>query len=346
MTSHLQEGGKCCRVYRQITAEPGKVFLSPTHDKLPTKKLLDIEEPKMTGSRRILLSVVVATLTFKTQACLTRSGPKVVDDLKISHSPGPESAKVTSLKLTQGHAPYSANGKPQKVSWFMCQIASPAGAVILAHDEAAGFDSATFCDLPEAQAFLAAGFHVAGFNRPGFGASTGERDLVGKQSQQAALVAAKETLRANSGLNSAIVGAYGFGTGAAAASFFSKQSGNLQWLIAGGGIHDFEQAARTSSDGGLTSMIKKTTDQEGEVAYETRSIAYDVNGLPPRIAIFQGADDTVAPADQANSFRDSLAASQCKVTFQEIKGINHQINPNQIRQILDVMIASAKKPKS
>ena len=296
----------------------------------------------MANKQKIFFLIIFAEFLSGLSGCVTRSGPSQDDGLKISNSPGPDALRVSPSNITSGHASYSANGKGYKVAWFLCQIKAPAATVLIAHGEDAGFESDQFCDLPEAQAFLAAGFHVAGFNRPGFGGSTGTRDLVGKLSQQAALVAAKETLHANPSLTSTFEGAYGFGTGAASAAIFGKQYGKLKWLVLGGGIYDFEQAGRNSSDGDLITLIKKSTEREGDVAYETRSIAYDVNGLPHRVAIFQGKDDTTAPADQAHAFRDGLAASEYKVTYQEIAGIGHKINPRQLRQILDVMVTSVR----
>jgi pimeloyl-ACP methyl ester carboxylesterase len=279
------------------------------------------------------------------QGCATKAGPGPEDPLKISDSPGKEAPKVTPVKQTNGMATQGKAPRQSSIAWFTCQVEKPAGLVLVAHDEDGGFEAKDFCSSPESQAFLASGFNVAGFNRPGFGASTGNRDLAGKHSQQAALVAAAEIIKANSGIAGAdgsFSGAYGYGTGAAAASFFAKQSGNLRWLIVGGGMFDFEQVARSSSDAALVGLIKKSAEQEGEVAYETRSIGYDVNGLPARVAIFRGKDDTVSPHDQAHAFRDGLAASECKVTFQEIPGIGHKVAPHQLRQILDAMINSVR----
>ncbi len=296
----------------------------------------------MAIKHKLFFLMVFAAFCVQVSGCVTRTGPRQADGLTISNSPGPEAPTVSPSKITSSNAPYSASGKGYKVTWFLCQNKGPAAVVMLAHDEDAGFESDHFCQQPEAQAFLAAGFHVAGFNRPGFGSSTGNRDLVGKLSHQAALVAARDVLHANAPLASSFEGAYGFGTGAASAAFFSKQYGKLKWLVLGGGIYDFEQASRNSSDGDLVSLIKKAAEKEGDVAYETRSIGYDVNGLPHRVAIFQGKNDTTALADQAHAFRDGLAASECNVTYQEIAGISHKINPRQIRQILDVMITSVR----
>ena len=310
-----------------------------------------------------LLVLLTACLSSMNQGCATSAGPRPEEPLKISDSPGPDVPKTVPFKQTSGMATYSVAGsedssaldgkskkgpkpakgqKQQSVAWFTCQLEKAAGVVLLAHDEDSGFDSRDFCNQTEVQAFLTSGFNVAGFNRPGFGNSTGQRDLVGKQSQQAALVAAEAILKANAGIGGTYSGSYGYGTGAAAAAFFAKQSGNLQWLIVGGGMFDFEQVARNSDDHSLVELIKKSAAKEGEVAYEIRSIGYDVNGLPARVAIFRGKDDTISPHDQAHAFRDGLAASECKVTFQEIAGIGHKIGPRQMRQILDVMITSVR----
>ncbi|MEY4631193.1 MAG: Prolyl oligopeptidase family [Pseudomonadota bacterium] len=287
-----------------------------------------------------MAAAVLATMISFHQACVTASGPKENPDLKISDSPGPEKPKIQPSRTASGLAPWSNGGKAQKVAWFLC--AAPAGkqTVLLAHDEASGFNADSFCNTPESQAFISSGFHVLGINRPGFAPSTGEADLVGKASQQAALVAAKHAAAQAPGLPGPLTGAFGFGTGAAAASFFAKQHGNLSWLIVGSGIYDFEQASRTSSDKTLIQLIEKTVKKDGDTAHEIRSIGYDVAGLPARIAIFQGASDTVSPADQAYAFRDSLAASEYKVTFQMISGIGHEIPPAQMRQIMDVTISS------
>jgi dienelactone hydrolase len=276
-------------------------------------------------------------------SCVTASGPKENPDLTIPESPGQEKPLITPSRAASGLAPWTLGGKPQKVAWFLCAAPEGRETVVFTHSEKAGFVQEKFCNLPDSQAFMASGFHILGVNRPGFAPSTGEADLIGKSSQQAMLVAVKHAAGQAPGLPGPIAGAYGFGTGAAAAAFFAKQKGGLAWLMVGAGIYDFEQAARISGDKDLIAKIEKSVAKEGDVAYEIRSIGYDVTGLPPRIAIFQGQMDSVAPAEQSMAFRDSLAASEYKVTFQMISGIGHDLTESQMRQVLDMIIPSIKK---
>lgn len=293
---------------------------------------------KLTINSGILL---IATTLLQ---CTTSGGhgSSYESELKISDSPGPETPLIAPTAIKSGTAKAGSGKAAQTIAWFSCLLEKPAPAVVLAHDEDVGFDAKNFCNTPESQAFMRANLNVIGFNRPGFAPSTGKKDLVGQSSQQAALLALKAATSKSDGKITAIDGAYGFGTGAAAVSFLAKQSGGMKWLIAGGGVYDFEVTANESSSAELKKAISAAVQTEGDEAYETRSIAYDVNGLPNRIALFRGREDTVAPASQADSFRAGLAASEYKVTFQEIAGLGARIDPTQLQQILDVMITSVR----
>lgn len=296
----------------------------------------------MKALKKILFCSGIILVAAPIQSCTTGGSENHENELKISDSPGPAAPAVAPEKSTTGTVPLGKGKASESIAWFSCLLKKTGPAVVLAHDETQGFKSKDFCNLPESQAFLASGLHVIGFNRPGFAPSTGKVDLVGQASQQAGLLAIKAAMAKSAGRISLIEGTYGFGTGAAAAAFLAKQSGGLKWLIAGGGIYDFEVTANDSASPDLKKAIANMVNQEGDEAFEIRSIAYDINGLPNRVALFRGRDDTSAPASQADSFRAGLAANQYKVTFQEIAGIGASIEPRQLRQILDVMIASVR----
>src|SRR5262249_22092855 len=142
-----------------------------------------------------------------------------------------------------------------------------------------------------------------------------------------------------------LTGAWGYGTGATAAALASKQLPGLKFLLLGGGIYDYEETAKGTSDAYLKKDIATIKKTGGEAAIEQRSVGYDPSGLPKRVSLYQGAQDTVAPVGQAKAFADSLeSAGGYQVTFQALEGLGHDIPWVQHRRIIEGLAAAVNGP--
>ena len=92
-----------------------------------------------------------------------------------------------------------------------------------------------------------------------------------------------------------VVGIWGFGTGTIAATFLSKTLPSVQWMILGGGVYDLEITHKQSNYQAFKTMFDQIKHQEGDIAYEKRSIAWDFAGIPEMIGIYHAKDDAAAP---------------------------------------------------
>lgn len=243
-----------------------------------------------------------------------------------------------------GLADYKYQKISGKAEWIACKPKSGAKATIMAmHEDRAGFDRARFCSGWIAQAFLSSGVAVVTVNRPGYGGSSGKPDFAGPKSQ-AAVLAAIKAINAKAKLAQPIAGAWGYGTGATAAALLSRGATGMQFLILGGGVYDMEETQSVTQDSYLRQDIAAIKATGGNKAIEDRSIAYDVSGLPKRIVVYHGKDDTAVPASQAKAFADALEAGEYKVTWQPIDGVGHALKIKDHRQILAALIQTAIGP--
>ena len=138
-------------------------------------------------------------------------------------------------------------------------------------------------------------------------------------------------------------GIWGYSSGASAALFVSKTLKGLSWAIVGGGIYDLEDTSQKSQDSYIKREIEDVKASEGPKGLEDRSVAYDVAGMPKRIIVYHGKDDTSVPMAQANSFAETLNANEYQATMQVIDGVGHEIPASTHRQILDVLLHSVMK---
>ncbi len=279
------------------------------------------------------ISILVSAVILS--GCATLSSPQ---DQKLTITQSSESV-LPPVEFTafKGLASYQWASKPAHAEWLACVPSKSKATILLMHADRAGFDSKSFCQSWMAQPFLAQGFDVLAINRPGYGASTGQPDFSGAQSMVAIAEARKAAVAEVKKLHP-IVGIWGYSTGVTAAGLVARNLGGLKFAIFGGGVYDFHETLKTTTDSYIRSDLEAIQKTGGEKALEDRSIAYELTGLPPKIAIYHGKSDQSAPLAQAQAFADSLASNgQYAVSFQAIDGLGHEIPWQHHRKILEVL---------
>lgn len=246
--------------------------------------------------------------------------------------------KPTESVSATGLGDYQTGVTKAKGEWISCRLKNARATVLLMHGDHQGYDPAKFCHGWHAQAFLANGYDVVTINRSGFGASTGAADFTGAASIAAVLAVLPTAIR-TANLPHPVTAVWGYGSAASAAAIVSKHLKGLNFLIVGGGIYDYEEALRTSSDPATKADIEILKKLGGDKAIEERSVAYETTGLPPTIAIYHGAKDTVAPVAQAKAFVDALASSgHYKTSYQPLDGQSHDLPWVYHRHVLEAII--------
>ncbi len=271
------------------------------------------------------------------QGCTTPQGAELSagDGVKITETLSPSTVTVVQAKPTSGAADYSHAGRSAKAVWMTCEAPKSKGLVLVNHSDTAGFAPDKFCTGWLAQTLLQAGWDVVAVNRPGFGGSTGKNDVAGPASIAAIEAGVKAATKGRP-----VTGVMGYSSGVIAASFWAKKNPGPAWMILGGGIYDSELLAKSPAESELKKSLLAQAKLEGDVAWEARSIAWDLSGLPKRILIYHGKSNTVVPPSQAQSFRDSLASSEYLVTINIVDGVEHVIPWVNHQQILQVLLKS------
>jgi len=216
-------------------------------------------------------------------------------------------------KFTAGTVDYKFDTQNFKAQWFQCIGKQGAPFVGFFHGNTGGNNPQSFCDDWSAQVLLKNGFNVVGVNRPSFKGSSGKDDLGGPQSVAANMAGLKAAVGQGN-----LVGFWGIESGVVAATFTAKSWPNLKWLILGSGYYDIENLERSSKNDQLLKLIATLKKNEGESAYERRSIAWDIAGLPGMIAIYHSKNDDSAPKQQADDFNAQLRTAQTKVFYNEV----------------------------
>jgi len=296
-------------------------------------------------------------ILFAFLACQTPKSADQRDEISLSDT-STHDLKVAAYDAKTGYAENLRSGgphtgkkttsKPERIEWLACipkdkkNIDVSLPYVLMLHDESVFFRPDTFCSEPQAQAFMADGNAVLGINRPGFGGSTGERDFSGKSSL-AAIEAGMAAAQKDGFLGTAkLVGVWGYGSGVIAACNFARGRQNVIWLILGGGIYDLDAIKRESSSSEYKNAITAVASIENDEGLEYRSISYDLTGLPKKIYLYHGTDDSAAPVAQAKAFRDNLASSEFSVVLNTANGIGHDMNANIHRNLLSVTLQAIK----
>lgn len=273
--------------------------------------------------------------------CASLSGEKDKgSELTISHTSTVDFVPVVAEAFV-GVANYEFGKTTHKVEFINCKIKDAKSTIIAIHSDKAGFDVGRFCEGWIAQSFLSQGFDVVAVNRPGYGNSTGTADFTGKQSLTAMEQGVKAAVRIGHNAHQP-AGIWGFSTGVTGAALLSKQITGLKFLILGSGVYDYDMTLADTKDTYLKKDLEKIKETGGNKAIEERSIAYDVSGLPKKIVIYHGKQDTAVSPEQAKSFSDSLESSEYQVTFQLIDGVSQDIPWTHHRSILEVLARSVQ----
>jgi hypothetical protein len=289
--------------------------------------------------KSILISIFSALSFF---ACATT--PTVDDSLSTKVDPDKNvtfKLKKSPAKLMTGTSDYKFEGKTFKAQWFQCIGKTNAGFVAFFHDDTTTNNPQSFCDDWPAQVLLKNGFNVVAVNRPGFTGSTGEGDLGGPQSVAASTAGLKTAL--GSGGN--LVGFWGIESGVIAATFTAKSWPNVKWLILGGGYYDIESLERESKNRQLVKLIASLKKVEGEKMFESRSIAWDITGLPSMMALYHSKADDSAPKQQADDFNAQLRTAQTRVFYDEVDAPAGKLPWQAQYEIVDKAIKNLTKSK-
>jgi hypothetical protein len=227
--------------------------------------------------------------------------------------------KIQAKPRTQD-ASYKFQNKPFQVEAIMCDSGQNLPQVAVINDDQTAFAQDSACDNWQAQVILAAGYQPLLINRPSFGKSGGPNDFSGPQSQAA--IAA--VIEAGAG-RGRLVGIWGYGTGSISAGFAAKKFKEISWLLLGNGFYDLEIVERLTKDAGITAAIKNVKSSEGDMAFEKRSLAWDISDLPKCVLLYHSKTNDVAPKAQADALNDQLRTAQTRTFYDEIDGVNHVI---------------------
>lgn len=246
-----------------------------------------------------------------------------------------------AFTAAQGIVPFSYNKTIGHGEWMTCQGSGTKATALIMHSDRAGYDKAKFCSGWIAQAFLASGYDVVTVNRPGYGGSDGAPDFSGGASLVEVAVVVPEAVAA-AHLPHPLTTIWGYDTGAAAGALAAKHLKGVTTVVLGGGIYDYDDALRTTGDEYLRADLAAIKRTGGEKAFEDRSVAYDLNGLPPNVIIYHAANDKAVPISQAKSFNDSLASNgRFKVTYQIVVAQGHDLPWVYHRHLLEALLKQA-----
>jgi hypothetical protein len=293
--------------------------------------------------RRSSRAICVAVLTWHSCA----STPKVMDhgEVKIDLEDQSELKRVDT-DFSEGSVKFSIDKKSVvQVPWARCtpKKGSSRGLIFLVPGLDGDFTTKEFCQSWQAQAFLQRSYEVITevVTHDGPRSEKVDQDLGGPLTVQV-IDEIVTSLKLN------IRGIWGYDIGVVAGSFFAKKNPpGLNWLLLGGGIYDLEATLRVTQSDTLKSIAQKLKAQEGEIYLETRSIAWDITGLPKTIGLYHAQDDQLAPKSQSDSFNDQLRTAEFRVFKRDIAAGGHAIpwraHVKIIQELLD-QIDPEKKP--
>ena len=249
--------------------------------------------------------------------------PKNTSEIKSSRVmvlPTPIAAKNAQNFMVN----YAIQKKSESVEVLICDNFAPQ-AVLLNHSDFTEFNTSTFCQTSIAQVFLQAGYNVIGINRPGFGRSTGKKDLAGQKSIEAINSGVKAALQ-KSKATSSLVGSWGYGSGGTAAGMSARNFKSLKWIMLGNTVYDFEQQTKNKQSKFFTPAIVELRKSEGDAAIERRSLAFETEGLPRQVFLFHSRQNQEVELSQMTQFADGLIAQQFQVKTAIIESNSQEIN--------------------
>ncbi|MBP9706582.1 MAG: hypothetical protein KBD78_03000 [Oligoflexales bacterium] len=234
---------------------------------------------------------------------------------------------LTIFKTKYGH-----RNKLYEVETFLClrQDKPPLGQqfFLLFHQETEHFNSKSLCQSPTIIAFLNANFSVVAFNRPGFGQSNGEKELLGDHNIQAATVAlnAVQRFTESRSLDLKLAGVWGYSLGASEALAFVKQKNDPKLkIIAGGGAFDLPAVLNSTNSKEVKSILEKDLAADNS-ALDNKSIAFDFEELNfSHLYLYHAKSDVTIPSGQAEAFSEALRTSEKRVQIQLIESESHDL---------------------
>ena len=285
--------------------------------------------------KRCIISIPWIVLFALTSSCATLMGSDQEEDPFTLSDTSEIEIKPVAYSSQAGLQEYQYKDKPFTVEWITCQAQNPKMTLAVMHRDQSGFNSQNFCDGWIAQAFLSEGFSLVTANRPGFGRSNGNADFAGTQSIEALKVGLTTAIK-ESKIPSP-TGIWGYSSGAIAAAMLAREMEGIKFLLLGSGVYDLEEAINMPGSSYIKKELEALQKTGGMEALEDRSLAYDVSGLPKRIALYHGKNDKVVPLSQAEALRDSMLSEEYQVSLQVIDGITHDIKPAHHRKILKAL---------
>lgn len=257
----------------------------------------------------------------------------------------------------QVFAPITVANQKVKPVVSVCRPASAAEhpqdnwpGVLMILPDAFPLKSGSFCADPLVQAFLGHGYSVIRSyfidkdNKTIASLDHWGEDTVERSLAAIAMLAKDKQLK--------VVGTMGYGGGAIASLQVAQRLEGLDFAIAGNGIYDLEKAFAQGIGPEIEALKASDLRTSDEEFLERRSIAWDYMTLPKKVALYHGQLNQQISPEHAESFRDSLQASEFKVHFELIKNQGHNIEPVVHQRYLDVLLGDwpipakeRKKPK-
>lgn len=252
--------------------------------------------------------------------------------------------KLPPLKEEQQVFPAVASSEIKPVV-SICRPASAAQhpqdnwpGVLMILPDSLPLKSGSFCADPLVQAFLGHGYSIARsyFKKPD-GSTVASLDHWGEDTVQRAIAAIDHLAEAK---NVTIVGTMGYGAAAIAAMQVAQRVAGLRFAIAGNGIYDLEKAFKQGIGPEVEALKASDLREKDDEFLERRSIAWDYMTLPKKVALYHGQLNQQIAPEHAESFRDSLQASEFKVHFELIKDQGHSIEPVVHQLYLDTLLST------
>lgn len=270
------------------------------------------------------------------------------EEAGLSFSDGDEETIApVSFQSRSGYAGFAMGPAKHQVRWLVCNHTNPEGSAVVVQGELPDFQESKTCQDPLAQSFLHLKLSVLFVSRPGSMGSTGQNDLGGPLTLAGTVTAIKSVVaQPQAELKGKLLVMWGYGSGAGVASLATKQIGGIQTLIMGGGFYDYEEVLAQTKSSILKKAVGQIKSSTGDRGMEFRSVSYDIAHLPPRVLIYHGALDEVAPLTQAKNFSDSLRTSgDHQVTFKVLDQTGHWLKPLQHQHAILALYESMSKPE-
>lgn len=221
-----------------------------------------------------------------------------------------------------------------KIGWFTCTQSAAAASMVLLNPGPNSWSKEEVCKTPAAQAFLKHGLNVIAINRP-------EKETLG---DDASLDQVKETVDFLQKEDRRLEGLWSMGEGSVLALRLAR---HYPWkiLIVGNGIYDWELAVKDSADQDFLARIKAMPGSSDPNFAEKRSAAWDLSGLPKVVYLYHGGKNSQIRSDQANQFRNSLAASEYRVELYILEEDTQDLRPDYHRGVLSKILENYQKPE-